>query len=215
MPNISDAILNALGPLWFVPLVFVAALVFRLALPRIKGAFGEFFIRQAARFGLPSDTYQPVHDVILPTDHGTTQIDHIFVSRFGVFVVETKNMKGWILGRERERQWTQKLYRKAYRFQNPLRQNYKHIKTLEALLDIPAESIHSVIAFLGDNKFKTRMPANVTRGTGFIRHIKSFQQPALSDADVQTAIERLTAERRPANARTRKAHIQHLKSRQK
>ena len=34
---------------------------------------------------------------------GTTQIDHIFVSHYGVFVVETKNTSGWIFGNERDR----------------------------------------------------------------------------------------------------------------
>lgn len=51
-----------------------------------------------AWFALPKSTYTPFHDVTLPTPDGTTQIDHIFVSRFGVFVVETKNMGGWIFG---------------------------------------------------------------------------------------------------------------------
>lgn len=73
---------------------------------------------------LPSVTYVRFHDVMLPTPDGTTQIDHVFVSRFGVFVVETKNMAGWIFGSERGRRWTQVLPggRKTS-FQNPLRQN--------------------------------------------------------------------------------------------
>ena len=50
----------------------------------------------------------------------------MFVSVFGVFVVETKNMGGWIFGSERNREWTQVFPNaEKYKFQNPLRQNYR------------------------------------------------------------------------------------------
>lgn len=90
-----------------------------------KGWLGEALVKLSAKLWLPADTYQPIHNVTLPTEGGSTQIDHIFVSRFGVFVVETKNMKGWIFGSERQAMWTQKIYKKTYKFQNPLRQNYQ------------------------------------------------------------------------------------------
>ncbi|MGR5279715.1 nuclease-related domain-containing protein, partial [Vibrio rotiferianus] len=88
--------------------------------------------------------------------------DHIVVSKYGIFVVETKNMKGWIFGSARQRQWTQKIYRHSSKFQNPLHQNYKHIKALETLLGCSEEHLHSVIVFIGDSTFKTEMPPNVT-----------------------------------------------------
>ncbi|WP_339385147.1 nuclease-related domain-containing protein, partial [Vibrio paracholerae] len=44
---------------------------------------------------------------IRTTEDGTTQIDHIVVSKFGVFVIETKYMKGWIFGSKDQKQWTQ------------------------------------------------------------------------------------------------------------
>ena len=64
-----------------------------------KGYMGEAKVSVTAWLALPKSTYTPFHDVTLPTPDGTTQIDHIFVSRFGIFVVETKNMGGWIFGR--------------------------------------------------------------------------------------------------------------------
>jgi Nuclease-related domain len=33
-----------------------------------------------------------------PARNGTTQIDHVVVSIYGLFVIETKNMDGWIFG---------------------------------------------------------------------------------------------------------------------
>lgn len=67
----------------------------------------------------------------LDTPDGTTQIDHVFLSPFGVFVLETKNMRGWIFGSENQAQWTQQIFKQRFKFQNPTRQNYKHLKALE------------------------------------------------------------------------------------
>lgn len=58
----------------------------------IKGKIGETLVQAGAAVMLPSSVYRQFHDVTLPTEGGTTQIDHVFVSVFGVFVVETKNM---------------------------------------------------------------------------------------------------------------------------
>ncbi len=59
-----------------------------------------------------------------------TQLDHVVVSRFGVFVIETKNYRGWIFGSEKQPQWTQQIYRQKNRFQNPLHQNASSAKNV-------------------------------------------------------------------------------------
>lgn len=41
---------------------------------------------------LDADVYRRVHDLVLPSQGGTTQIDHVLVSVYGIFVVETKNI---------------------------------------------------------------------------------------------------------------------------
>lgn len=53
---------------------------------------------------------------------------HVFLSPYSIFVLETKNMSGWIFGSERQAQCTQKLYKRTFKFRNPLRQNYKTSK---------------------------------------------------------------------------------------
>ena len=120
------------------------------------------------------------HDVTLPAGNGTTQIDHIIVSIYGVFVLETKNMTGWIFGSERNKTWTQIIYKKKQAFQNPIHQNYKHVKTLQAFLDLPDEAFFSLVNFVGDCEFKTEMPKNVTKGRDFIDFIRDQQQHLLS-----------------------------------
>ena len=202
---------NALGAIWWlIPLVLIAGV---LKTPRFKGVVGESLVKLAARARLPADVYHPVHNVTLRTPDGTTQFDHVFVSRLGIFGVETKHMKGWIFGGEHQPKWTQQIYRKTVSFQNPLRQNHKHVKTLEAMLDVPAEAIHSVVAFTGESRFKTPMPANVTHGGGYVRYIRSFTVPVLSGEQVREVVATIESGRLAPTRATHRKHVAQLKSR--
>lgn len=198
---------------WVIPILLVLILVRLLTAARSRAWRGEAFVRSAARRWLPEESYRALHNVTLPTLDGTTQIDHIIVSRFGIFVLETKAMTGWIFGGENQARWTQKIFHSSYRFQNPLRQNYKHIKALEAALGGPSSSIHSVVVFVGDSTFMTAMPANVTQGFEFINYIQSFRDPILSDSQVQDALAMIQAVRLPPTRKTDREHVMHLEAR--
>lgn len=195
---------------WVIPILLVMQII---KSPWFKGWLGEALVKFAAHFRLPAKTYHRIHNITLPTPDGTTQIDHIFVSRFGIFVVETKNMKGWIFGAENQAQWTQKTVKRSFKFQNPLRQNYKHVKALELALDVPPEAIHSVVVFMGESTFKSPMPPNVTKGVGYIGHIKSFIQPVLSESQVQQAVSQIQSGRLQPTRDTHRKHVQQLQSR--
>jgi hypothetical protein len=86
---------------WVVPILLLIAL---FKTPWFRGLRGEAFMKVAARLMLPAESYHALHNVTLPTPDGTTQIDHIVVSRFGIFVVETKNMNGWTFGGDSQAQ---------------------------------------------------------------------------------------------------------------
>ena len=209
--DFTPIIQAAIKPLlWLVPIAIIIGL---LRTPKVKGILGEAVVKFLAKLKLPADVYVPIDNVTLPTLDGTTQIDHIFVSKFGVFVVETKNMKGWIFGGENQAQWTQQVFKTKNKFQNPLRQNYKHVKTLETSLEIPPEAIKSVIAFIGEGKFKTDMPKNVTRGIGYVKYIKTFKSPILTKEQVQSVVAQIQSERLEPSRKTDKEHVQLLKSR--
>jgi hypothetical protein len=102
----------------------------------IKGWIGEAQVTLAKKIFLDKDFYTDINNVTIPTENGTTQIDHIIASPYGIFVVETKNIDGWIFGDAKNSQWSQSLYGKKSKFQNPLHQNYKHVKTLSDFLGI-------------------------------------------------------------------------------
>ena len=201
-------LVNALW--WLIPLALLGAL---LKSSRVKGVLGELRVRLAIGFRLDRKTYRAVHDLTLPTPDGTTQIDHVVVSRYGIFVIETKNMTGWIFGGARQAQWTQKIYRHTTRFQNPLLQNYKHVKALQALLDVPPETIHSVVTFVESSTFKTPMPENVTQAGRFIRYIRSFREPVFSEAALEAILRRIDDGRLKPGAATNRAHVRSLQTR--
>ncbi|SMF97042.1 Nuclease-related domain-containing protein [Methylomagnum ishizawai] len=180
-----------------------------------KGFAGEFRVRWSAWLFLSRSEYKALHNVTLPTHDGTTQIDHIFVSRYGIFVVETKNFGGWIFGDPDQATWTQQLYSKTFAFQNPLRQNYKHTQTLAALLGIPHAKIHSVIVFVGNSRFKTVMPDNVTQADGYIRYIQAKQARLFSPSEVDAMVRAIKARRLRPSLATQRAHVKQLEQRHK
>lgn len=180
--------------------------------PRFIGGLGEWAVNLITHLTLDKDEYHLIKDVTLPTkDGGTTQIDHIVVSCYGIFVVETKNMQGWIFGGEHQREWTQKIYKHSSKFQNPLRQNYKHLKVLEECLGVDPACLHSVIVFAGDCTFKTPIPENVVYSGGYRSYLKSKRQEILTEQQVQEYIALINACRLDPSFATRRAHVQHLK----
>ena len=186
---------------WWVILAFVAIAIIKAFKPFIKGKVGELAVAVQAKLYLKDPQYILLNDCTLPDEQaGTTQIDHILLSPYGIFIIETKNYKGWIFGSERQKMWTQKIFKKSYKFQNPLHQNYKHQKVLELVLaDIIApEYLHSIIVFMPDCEFKTDMPVNVFRGAAWVDYVKNFKEeviPAMKLKRIQLRIEKEVLEK--------------------
>lgn len=207
-------VLHPLIP-YFAVLVFFSLATAIARSAWFKGYYGELWVRVSSSLFLDKSIYLAIHDLTLPTPDGTTQIDHVFVSPYGVFVVETKNMSGWIFGEEKQPTWTQRRNRKSYKFQNPLRQNYKHIKTLVDLLQIPESSCHSVIVFTGNSTFKTHVPANVTTVSHYVRYIKSKMVVIYSQEEVAALKEAIMIGRLEPSRATARQHVRHIKSKKR
>jgi len=187
--------------------------VWFLRSPTFKGALGEIRVQHSLRALLNDNEYRLFHDLTLPARDGTTQIDHVIVSRFGVFVIETKNMKGWIFGSPDHAVWTQVVYRRKSKFQNPIRQNYKHVKAVQELLHVKANMVHGVVAFVGSGTPKSAMPLGVVWSVrSLAEFIKSKREVVLSEEQFRAFSERLSTDDLKSNIRTRSAHVRHLKS---
>ena len=150
--------------------------------PKFKGMIGEWSVRRSLKKHLDPQEYRILNDVTLPTpDGGTTQIDHVVLSRYGLFVIETKNMSGWIFGESSQPYWTQVIFRWRSKFRNPLRQNHKHVKTIQNLLTLKSSQIHNVVAFVGSAEPQTRMPENVVWGKSSLAGYIKFNRYVVLD----------------------------------
>jgi restriction system protein len=182
----------------------------------IKGWVGETVGAVAQKLLLDPKVYFSLNNITLQTEHGTTQVDHIVVSKYGIFVIEAKNIDGWIFGDAKSAQWTQSLFGKKFRFQNPLHQNYRHTKALQAFLGIDEAKLISLVMFWGDCEFKTPMPDNV-RSSGYISFIKKHEAVLFPDDEVQKIVEAINMGKMPKGIlksfETRTTHLESLKDR--
>jgi len=211
MLDTSSILISIFSSIWyFIPIILLIAF---FKSPYFKGKAGEAMVNTANRTRLDKSIYNSIEDITIKMHDGTTtQIDHILVSKFGIFVIETKNMKGWIFGSKEQKRWTQNIYGKKHSFQNPLHQNYKHTKAIEELLGFK-ENIHSIITFVGDCDFKTDMPHNVFQGGGYINYIKSFHKPIFTTSSVSKMTHKIKNAGLEKTRNTNKMHVSSLKNR--
>ncbi|QXW26579.1 NERD domain-containing protein [Acinetobacter johnsonii] len=212
--NIAQIFSPLFSQLWWLILLFAAAGLFKIFTPFLKGKIGEFAVSTQAKRYLDKEKYSLLNDCTLPDEQNqTTQIDHILLSPYGIFVIETKNYKGWIFGGARQKMWTQKIYKKSFKFQNPLHQNYKHQKVLQTLLSDLVEPawMHSIVVFMPDCEFKSSMPENVFRGAAWADYVKGFREeliPEMMLKRIQLRIEKAVLEK---SWKTNWTHVENLR----
>jgi len=177
----------------------------------LRGWFGEKKTTFKIWLTLNSKEYRRFHNIIIPGRNGTTQIDHLLVSPFGLFIVETKNIKGWIFGSENQSKWTQTLYGHKFSFQNPIRQVYRQKKVLSEFLGLNESIIQTVVYFVGDCRFKTPLPDNVMN-SGLRRYIKRYKTHLLSPSEVDR-ISGIISHHLTNSTISRREHIKSLKIR--
>jgi len=137
-------------------IIIIIAIIFTIIIrnPKYKGKIGELkTYKELLRLNIE---YLILNDVLIRnTNSHTSQIDHIVLSKYGVFVIETKNYTGWIFGNYKADKWTKVFYSNKYYFLNPLKQNAGHIYALKQLLSsyttIP---YFSIIVFTNNSVFK-------------------------------------------------------------
>ncbi len=125
-------------------------------------------------------------------DGSTTQIDHILITTKGIFVLETKHYSGWIFANPKSKFWTQTIFYLKNRFQNPIFQNYKHVKAIKKLFPfLESKFIYNVVVFSGEAEFKTSKPDNVFYLEELIPAIEQYADSALSLNRIQFCVGRL------------------------
>jgi len=181
--------------LWLIFfLILVAVLAIKWNLPYLIGKSGENFVERKLN-ELDPEYYKVLYDLMLPSLGSTsaTQIDHVVVSNYGIFCIETKNYSGWIFGGAHQQYWTQVIYKFKKRFFNPLRQNYAHIKALEAIIlpSFPKAIIKGFVAFPSAEKLKISDAKNVGYARDIINSLKAFAVPIFTDVERDTILQKL------------------------
>jgi len=190
----------------------IAFLFLYLRSPTAIGAEGERRVNLTLSRQLAEQDYTLLEDLTLPTTTGTTQVDHIVLSRYGIFVIETKNMSGWIFGGKTQARWTQVMRRHKSQFQNPLRQNYHHLKVVQNLLGIRLDQLENLVAFVGSAEPQTEMPPNVFwSAEELFDYISSRKTVLFTVSEVRDFAHKLRGSTLEANRETRRAHVQHVR----
>lgn len=173
-----------------------------------KGKYGEKTIAKALDT-LPKDTYRVLNDVLLPTPKGSSQIDHIIISVYGIFVIETKNYSGKIYGTENSEYWTQYLPRFEKQFYNPVLQNAGHVKALRRVLkEYEPLPILPIVTFSGSAVLRVKIyDACVIYWNQLFSVINQFEDKKLDWSTVINIYEKIQSTRLDDNIDSKKNHL--------
>ena len=199
-------------------LLLIGAIILQVNYPTIKGAVGERHVnRLLNKLG---SNYSIYHDLYIPNGKGgTTQIDHVVTSPFGIFIIETKHYQGWIFGSEHQKYWTQVIYKRKEKMFNPIWQNYGHVQALKNCIGKESSNYYnSIIAFSTNSTLKFEddfKAARVIQFPQLIHVIKERNMCIVSDTDLQEINKALTGlmiTDRKKKREVKKRHIQFIKN---
>jgi hypothetical protein len=176
-----EILINILLKFWYLWILVIAAGVLEIFMPKIKGSFGEksvgFFLSR-----LNKSKYMVINNLMLQIGNRTTQIDHVVISNYGVFAIETKNYNGWIIGKEFDDYWKQVIYKRKEKFYNPIKQNYGHIQALkEVLYEFPDVNYISIVVFTTKADLKVTSKTDVVYTVNLLKAIEKHNIETLAD----------------------------------
>jgi len=140
--------------------------------------------------GLKENRYFVFRDLIIPSSYSKlsfTQIDHVVVSRHGIFCIETKSNKGNIYGFSRAEKWKQYLGQgDIHSLNSPFRQNYHHVRSLELLLKKHLRApVHSYIAFPYAHKVVVDSIVEDMSTVGVVAKINKHTHPVYDSSSIE------------------------------
>ena len=172
---------------------------------------GEAAVRKVLTNYCNNSTSHVLNNITLEYRDGTTQIDHILVTQNGIIVIETKHYSGWLFANEKQKQWTQVIFKVKYKFLNPIFQNKKHVQAVQQLLNfLPKEQIQSLVVFTGDAAFKTEIPQGVIKLPQLEGYVDSIRCGSLSENRLQFCVGRLECKRLELTGKTDVEHQKYL-----
>ena len=171
-----------------------------------KGKYGEYAVSTVLE-KLP-EKYHIFNDVYLENNGHSSQIDHVVISRYGVFVIETKNYSGDVYGSENAEHWTQYLNGTGYEFRNPILQNRSHELAIKKTLHIAPTSIFPIVVFLGG----ANLHCNTTSAVLYTVQLREYIVNHQTIAFTPDGVERLAQEMSEAMVTDPYRRINHVQN---
>lgn len=193
----------------FISFIFIS-IIFKIFQPKIKGYIGEKEVSFILSF-LPSDKYKIIHNILIKSNNKTIQIDHVVISIYGIFVIETKNYKGWITGSDNSEYWTKNMFGNKDYFYNPIKQNKAHILALSKQLGIRLNEFIPIIAFSNGADLKVNTTYNVIYTTQINKLIKEYAEIKFQENDIQKLYEKISL-LNIVSSESKKQHISEVRN---
>lgn len=164
--------------------LWITRIIWRRVKPLYKGAKGERTVDRKLRGLKITGAILCLRDSLFRSSWGTSQIDNIAVTRYGIIVCEVKNYEGMIHGRADQTNWKVQNGKQSYALYNPIRQNQSHISALQELLrdDFPNMKYIPVVAFANSADLKVK--GNLSPVVNFRDLMKTLE--AFCQAEVLT-----------------------------
>lgn len=147
-----------------------------------QGSNGERYIAKLLQ-ELP-EGYRVLNDLLLKYEGYTVQIDHVIVSEYGVFVIETKNFRGIIYGSAEKKRWVQINKGKKRRFYSPIIQNNRHRVALSSICNLPLLKVIPITVFVGKCELHLEDVSRTILSKDLLPYIKGINEKILSESDV-------------------------------
>ena len=186
-------------------LFFAFAILITIYSKRIVGAAGEYWVKKELKM-LPRE-YLTLNDVMVKTNNKTSQIDHIIVSKYGVFVIETKQYNGVLIGNDYDKKWEFKAGNKVLYINNPVHQNYGHVQALKEVLRLNEEKFIPIVCISSNAKINIKSDKVVSINS-LIKKIREYNVEILPEyKDIYKTLEFLNVTSKDA----RESHVNNKK----
>jgi len=188
--------------------------------PERIGELGEYKINIQLD-QLPKN-WRYISDILIANQKsktGYSQVDHVILSPYAFFVIETKNYTGTIYGSRDQERWS---VNGRFPMLNPFRQNFGHVQALKAVVpNVKEHNIVSMISFTRrctlkvDTKLRniqsndlivydTELSEFITRKINILR--LQLKEPMFTDEMIQDMY-RMLAEHNITDEKTRREHV--------
>lgn len=177
----------------------------------LKGAIGERVVSDILS-KLPSDKYYVMNDLLLEIGNKTAQIDHVVISAYGIFVIETKNYSGVIIGNENDKKWIQITGDNTkYEFYNPIRQNRNHCRAISECLGFGNPGYYiPITVFLPECELQVETRCPVIYTDNLLEFIGKYKHSVIRGLTAMDFYNKLKNSCNPSYA-ARQKHIENIK----